>query len=721
MGLTSERRRTILVCALLSAATLATFWPLTGHDFINYDDAAYVYQNPQVLKGLSPASMAWAFRAKCVGNWHPVTMLSHMADVQLFGVKPGWHHFTSLVFHVANTVLLFLVLQRMTRQAWPSAFVAGLFALHPFHVESVAWLAERKDVLSGFFFMLTLLAYCRNAEGRMKKAETSSPGDGTRFAFHVSPYYLLCLLFFALGLMSKPMLVTVPFVLLLLDYWPLGRVRNAECGVRSGGEPSTQAEATKLQPPVSSLPSLLLEKLPFFALAAASCVLTVWAQSDSSAVVPLKVLSLPTRAGNALVAYWTYLEKTFWPADLALFYPMRSQLRPTAVVVAAAALLGITFGAVAVARRRPHLPVGWFWFVGMLVPVIGLVQVGWQQMADRYTYLPLIGIFIMLAWQARERLREWRVPRAAGAVAAMVVLFACAAATRTQVGYWKNSESLFGHALKATKGNYVAHSAYGRALYKRGQVAEAISNYEAAIALEPQLGPAHYNLGEALIAQGRFEEAAAHLSQALRLRVKPVAVHVQLGIAQASQGKLKEAAESFAEALRYDAKDAVAQFNLGLTLTLLNQHQEAAEHLREALRLKPGYTEAHMPLADTCLKIGRPEEAIAQYREVIRLQPGSPIGYNNLAWILATHPSAQVRNGAEAVRLASKACELTRQQDLVPLVTLAAAYAECGQFKEAVTCAERAQELAKGGPPARSASLATMANTFRAGKPYHGN
>ena len=479
------------------------------------------------------------------------------------GCRPGWHHFVSLLFHVANAVLLFLLLQRLTGAAWRSAAVAALFALHPLHVESVAWVAERKDVLSAFFFMLTLWAYARYAqvqslESRVPSRESAISdqssvisGDQTtdhgprttelatpvtRDASRASLFYVLALLFFALGLMSKPMLVTVPFVLLLLDYWPLGRLRISLHAPRP----------TPLRP-------LLREKLPFFALAAVSCMVTFLAQSQAGAVSSLARVSLEQRGANALVAYATYLSQTFWPSGLAIFYPLRGQLPTATVAAAAVVLLVITVWALRHIRRDPHLAVGWFWFVGMLVPVIGLVQVGTQQRADRYTYLPLIGFFIMLVWEAAAICR-WRQTRDSksetqnvqeaaalepqvcqpqkpgfGAVAcgvvAGLVLAVCAVLTYRQVGWWRNTERLFQHALNVTQGNYMAHNNLAGDFLLRGDLDQAIAHYQASLALQPsqpQQIQIRYYLGQALSQRGRHAEAADQFSAVLQGRPQDV-------------------------------------------------------------------------------------------------------------------------------------------------------------------------------------------------------
>ena len=734
MDLTKQARRTILIGVVLSAVTLAVFWPVTGHNFISCDDPSYITLNARVLHGLNWANVGWACTTGSQGNWHPLTWLSHMLDVQLFGVKAGGHHLTSLLLHVANALLLFLLLQRMTGAPWRSAAVAALFALHPLHVESVAWVAERKDVLSAFFFMLTLWAYARYAEGQSLKAKVQSLEAGVRseesgvrsqnLGAHITPhaaghthpasrYYALSLLFFALGLMSKPMLVTLPFVLLLLDYWPLRRLSFPS--LQYSNTPSLQHSNT---PPLR----LVLEKLPFLALSAASCVVTFLAQSNAGAVSSLAIIPLAQRASNALLAYATYLGQTFWPDGLAIFYPLPGQLPLDTLAPAAVVLLGLTAWAVSCARRSPHLAVGWFWFLGMLVPVIGLVQAGAQQMADRYTYLPLIGVFLMVVWEMTERLGASPQGRAALAAAAGGVLLACAALTSRQISWWQDTDRLFHHALDVTQNNYLAHNNLASDLLARGKPDEAIEHYQASLAMRPdqphQLELRQF-LGETLSKRGRYAEAAEQFSEVLRLQPNDVPALVQLGIARARQGKPDEAVQALAEALRLQPNDAGAHNSLGNVLAQQGQHLEAVRQFEEALRLKPGHAAALNNLALSCKKLGRLSEAIAHYREALRWQPDSLEALNNLAWILAAQPEARFRRGAEAVELATRACELTQYRNPVPLATLAAACVEAGKFPEAISLAEQAQALTAGSDSPLAARLRAMLAAFHAGQPYH--
>ncbi|MGD0253772.1 MAG: tetratricopeptide repeat protein, partial [Verrucomicrobiota bacterium] len=457
-----------LIGLLLALVTLLVYLPVCRYNFVNYDDGDYVTENQVVQNGLTWAGVEWAFTTWHAGNWHPLTWLSHMLDCELFGLNPGAHHLVNVLFHAANVVLLFALLLRMTNSLWPGAFVAALFAWHPLHVESVAWISERKDVLSTFFALLTLLAYVRHAksvacdEWQMTgTAETTGTPNLSRFARHPSLFYWLALIFFTLGLMSKPMLVTLPFVMLLLDLWPLKRVTS-----------------DKWQ--VAGVLRLALEKWPFFLLTAISCVVTFFAQRGGDAVVSLAKVSLRYRLENAPVAAVRYLLKMIRPADLAVIYPMPDKIPALAVAAAVTALILISAVAWLVRRRSPYLLVGWLWFLGTLVPVIGLVQVGGAALADRYTYLPSIGLFIAAAFGLRDLADRFRFLKIPVAVAASLMLAGCLMLTENQLRCWRDSQTLFAHAVAVTKDNDIAHINLGVALEQQGKLDEALAEYREA-------------------------------------------------------------------------------------------------------------------------------------------------------------------------------------------------------------------------------------------------
>lgn len=556
-------RRTLPIAVLLALATLLAFWPVVHCGYLNLDDDLYVTANPAVWGGLTLAGARWALTATHAGLWHPVTWLSHMLDVQLYGANPAGHHATNLLLHVANVVLVLLLLVRTTGALWPSAAAAALFALHPLRVESVAWVAERKDLLSGLFGLTTIWAYAHYAE---------RPHPGR---------YALVALSLALGLMAKPMLVTLPLVLLLLDRWPLRR-------------------GTSLR--------LVAEKIPLLALAAVAGVMEMVAAHRVGAVGHLVRFPLEARLANALVSYARYVGKTVWPSGLAVFYPYPSAWPASQLAGAAALLVTITLVAIVQRRRRPYLLVGWLWFLGMLFPVSGVVQAGSQAMADRFTYLPLIGLFVMAAWGGQDLLARWPVRPPALGACAVALLLALGCATRRQVGYWHDSTRLFTHALEVTSANWLAHNNLGDALAHEGKLEEAAGHFTESIRLEPSNPDAHYNLGVVLQEQGRPAEAIPHYREALRLAPERPNVHTNLGVALLDAGEVEQAIGELQRAFLMH-QDAGTHFNLGLALARQGRTDEAIEHYREAVRLMPDFAQARQRLGDALASQAKTEEA----------------------------------------------------------------------------------------------------------------
>jgi len=484
------RQLQLVVCLLLTAFTLAVFWQVQFNDFILYDDPSYVTSNRHVQSGLTGRGIFWALTTTDVSNWHPLMWLSLMLDFDLFRLNPAGYHWTNLLFHIANTILLFTVFRRMTEDIWRSAFVAALFAIHPLHVESVAWISERKDVLSAFFWILTMWTYIRYTEHR---------GTGN---------YLMLIAAFVLGLMAKPMLVTLPFVLLLLDVWPLRRLHFPfTCFNKTLPDDVGRREI--------AWPHALWEKLPLFFLAFLSIVITYLAQMSWNAVGSLEMFPLNIRIANALISYVHYIVKMFWPANLAFFYPYVVWWPPWIVAGAALLLAGLTFLILKYMGTRPYLTVGWLWYLGTFVPVIGVVQVGSQAMADRYTYIPLIGLFMMIAWGVPELFGNWRFRKMFLSVLSGVVLTVLALSSWQQVQYWRNSVTLFEHALSVTSGNYLAHNNLGVALSLAERTEEAVCHYSAALLIKPDYTDAHNNLGVTLAVQGKVDAAIGHYTQAL--------------------------------------------------------------------------------------------------------------------------------------------------------------------------------------------------------------
>lgn len=574
-----------MIYAALALATFVAFEQTCRNGFIVLDDPAYVTENPHVRAGITRKSLIWAFTTPHSGNWHSLTWLSHMLDCHLFGLKPFWHHLTSLLLHTASTLLLFWVLKKMTGALWPAAFVAAAFALHPLHVESVAWVAERKDVLSGFFWMATIAAYIRYAQ---------RPGFAT---------YLPVLLALCLGLMAKPMLVTLPFVLLLLDYWPLGRL---QLRIQKVGQASQQTNSGALRYRQSSITNLIVEKIPLFVVVAVSSVITLIVQQSAGAMRFADYLPLNIRAANALVSYLSYIVKTFYPVHLAVFYPYPKQLYPDRaalllVLISAFALLWI--------RRRPWMAVGWFWYLGTLVPVVGLVQVGNQAMADRYTYVPVIGLFIIVAWGARELLAKWRYQTIGLAISAAIVVTAMTVCTRAQVRHWQNDITLFGHAVKVTENNFIIHHIYGDMLYRNNQFDQAIIQFSEALRINPNDYKAHNGMGKTLLKQGKTEKSITHFAAALRIKPDdPRTIH-NWGLALLAQGNLDEAIVYFNKVLRTeDWPDAYC--NLALIYTQQGKYDLAIQNYNQALKIDPDFVPAHEGLERTLLQQTRLKDTV---------------------------------------------------------------------------------------------------------------
>lgn len=640
----------------LIVTVVALYGRVADHGFVNFDDFKYIVENPHVRQGLSWDGLKWAFTSVYLGNWHPLTWLSHMIDVQIFGLAPGAHHLVNLTLHAANALLLLLAIRFLTGEVWPSAAVAVLFAIHPLRVESVAWASERKDLLAGLFWMLTMLAYA---------AYTRKPSLGR---------YGLVLVAFALGLLAKPMLVTLPFVLLLLDLWPLGR-----------WHPWTPSSP---HPGRTTWARLAIEKTPLLLLAAVSAGLALTAQSRGGAVAPLDGLGIGARLGNALVAYGEYLAKTGWPSGLAVYYPHPAIVATdrfaglvVPAIISGLAITIVTAAALALVQRAAYLLVGWLWFLGTLIPVIGLVQVGTQSWADRYAYLPLIGVYMVAAWGARDAALRWpraRVPLVGGFILAFV---AYGTVTWKQVGYWRDSETLLRRALDVTVGNYVAHNNLANYLASRGQLAEAEHHYDTALAIKPNFAEAHNNLGTVLSEEGDSAAAEKHYRRALDLNPDYAKAHFNLGFELEGKGRRAEAEAEYEQTLRIDPATAEAHERLGTLQAARGEFGQASSHFREALAHKPDLVSAA----------------------------------HGLAWLLATCPDPTYRDGREAVRLAEWCASAVGQRDARVLTALAAAHAENGEFGEAVRWQSRAIESA---PPEARPRLQAILDLYRSGRPY---
>jgi len=629
----STYRRELLVCLFLFLATFAVFWQVNHFNFINYDDEDYVTENSHIKDGITKEGFRWAFVSMHAANWHPLTWLSHMLDCQLFGLNAGMHHLVNVLFHIANSILLFLVLYRMTKGLWQSAFVAGLFALHPLHVESVAWVSERKDVLSTFFWMLTMGAYAYYVEHPVFKR------------------YLFVFLFFVLGLLSKPMLVTLPFVLLLLDFWPLKRLRiqttpvirdkQSEIPLNSHvkkkeqkkraikTEPAKKKEASEYPPPTS----VLFEKVPFFIISIVSSVLTYMAQGG--AVGSMQSYPLPVRIANALMAYCAYIWKAIWPSGLAVLYP-HSGMAPTWAILGAAVCLGITtFLITKTIKNYPYLTMGWLWFLGTLVPVIGLVQVGVQSMADRYTYVPLTGIFIMVSWGVPELLQKWRHYNIVPAILACVTLLILSFITWTQTKYWQNSMTLYEHTLAVTTNNALIMNNMGKVLEDKGRLDKALKYYNQAIDVNPRLYIAYENRGNVKAKTTDYKGAIADYEEALKIKPAHSDGHYNLANALAHEGKMVEAETRMREAVRLKPGSPEYHNNLGYILALQGKEDDAIDHFREAIRLNSYLADAYNNLGSALLHQRKLDEAISSYRQALRLKPDYALARENLTNALA--------------------------------------------------------------------------------------
>jgi protein O-mannosyl-transferase len=609
MALAKSSRHWVNICIsiCIAALTWLVFSQTLRHDFVNYDDPRYVYENTRITSGLSMSGIAWAFTHIHSMNWHPLTTISHMLDCQLYGLKAGWHHFTNVLLHTLAAILLFLALQQMTGTAWRSAFVTAVFAIHPLRVESVAWIAERKDVLSGVFFMLTLLAYVYYV--RLPRVSR----------------FLVVVFVFACGLMSKPMLVTLPFVLLLLDYWPLARIKG-------------------------QLWKRVLEKIPLIALSAVSSIITFLVQKG--AVGHTEELPILERINNAVVSYVLYIWQMIWPVNLAVFYPHPENRLPLWEIVSCLVLLICATGvAIALRKRRPYLITGWLWYLGMLIPVIGLVQVGWQGRADRYTYLPQIGLYIVATWSVVDLTAFYRHQRTVLSTTAILVVAALTSSAWVQTSYWRDSERLFRHAAAVTTNNDVADNNLGIVFLGQGKVDDAISLLQRATDLRPDNSPAHENLAKALLQKGRVTEALIHY--------------------------------------------------------------------RKLLELQPDNMEVHNIVGTVLVQQGRVAEGVEEWQKVLATQPDNGNATSNLAWVLATSPDQSIRNGTKAVQLAEQAVRISGGRIALLFRTLAAAYAENGQFSEAIETAQRGIELANSqGNPGLATELQSAIALYQQRQPF---
>jgi tetratricopeptide (TPR) repeat protein len=598
----------------LACTTFAVYSPVLSHDFVKYDDDKRITENRNVTAGLTRRSLVWVFTSFHFHMWHPLTSLSHILDCQLFDLNPTGHHLTSLLLHLAGTLLLFGILKRMTGALWPSAFVAAAFAFHPLNVESVAWVAERMNVLSGFFWILTIAVYVRYAE---------RPGM-CRLS--------LLVLVFGLSIMTKAMVVTLPFVLLLLDYWPLARMRGLTQNQKKEPSPSKFPKARFQQAPWWLL---IAEKIPLFILSSVLSLITFIAQQRGGTMSGLENIPLKFRIANAAVSYVTYIEKMFWPSRLAVFYPHPGRtVSLWYAVLAALVLVAVSACVIRLARRRKYLPVGWFWYLGTLVPVIGLVQVGAQARADRYAYLPFIGLFIITAWGLSDLVARWRHGKAVLAVSAVGALIALSVCTRLQLRHWRDSFALFERTLGVTSNNFIMHNNYGNVLNKMGRTDKAVNHFRMSLRIKPDSFEAHNNLGNALRRLRRLDDALAHYKKALALNANFAEAHYNMAMTLADKGKIDEAVAEYREALRFTPDDVDTLSNLGYELAKQRRFDEAIECYRKALAVERSSVITHGRLGLALAGKGKLDDAIREFRIVLSIQPNDVEMYCNVGILL---------------------------------------------------------------------------------------
>ena len=618
-----------IICVLLGVLILAVYWKVQYHEFVNYDDGRYITENKHI-RDFSKENFIWAFTSSYAANWHPITWLSHMLDIRLYGLNPKGHHLTSLALHIANSLLLFLVFARMTGSIWRSCFVASLFAFHPINIESVAWAAERKNVLSTFFWLLTMGAYVHYIQKRNLAR------------------YSTVVLFFALGLMSKAMLVTLPFVLLLLDYWPLKRFEIAHLKRISSGDTQNQIENKK------KLLNLIFEKIPLLFLVVGSCIVTLSAQKLAGAIVSIETVQTTTRISNALVSYLVYLEKMMWPKDFSVFYPYPfGESYMWKGLVSGFVLTGITIIILRLIKKAPYLSVGWLWYLGTLIPTIGLVQVGQQAMADRYAYVPLIGIFIIIAWGLPDLLQNYPFRKKLLSVLSGIFFSVLITLTSVQLQYWENSVKLFEHAIEVTDKKYPsfvgiynnlgvvlnqkmkfeeamvhlknavklqptypeAHNNLANSLSKkREDLEEAIFHYKKAIQLKPEFYEAHFNLGVTLNKWNDSDQAIGHLQEAIRLEPNLPESHLALGNILSQKKKFKPAIDHLETTIKMDPNNAIAHNSLGSALGEQGNFKQAIAHFNTAIKINPHYVEAHQNLGTALSILGQPDKSVDHFK-----------------------------------------------------------------------------------------------------------
>ena len=766
----SQKQIILLISAAIVIATLVAYEPIRSNEFVNYDDDTYITENPNVTGGITRTSIVWAFTHPHYHMWHPLTSISHIVDCQFFGLNPLGHHSVSVLIHIANALLLFWIVNRLTGTIWASAFVAGVFALHPIQVESVAWASERKTVLSGLFWLLTMATYIRYAR---------QPRLGR---------YLLVLLVFGLCIMTKPVVVTLPFALLLLDYWPLERIRGrrTEDPASLRFAVASRRKIAEKERQKASLKWLIIEKIPLLAMSAILAVITFIAQQSGGVVQTLEKTQLVYRIANMFLSYIRYIGKTIWPSGLAVFYPSSNSLN-TITSICAFIFILISAISIYIGRRKKYIAVGWLWYVGTLVPMIGLIQAGGQAMANRYMYISMLGLLIIIAWAAKDFIASRPRMKIVAAILAGGLLSALVILTRIQVSHWQNSMTLYEYGLKVTKNNALIENNYGSTLLiKAGRLNEAEQHFNNAIRILPAFVEARTNLGKVFLMQGKTNEAIVCFNDVLRQNGDLIQAHYYLAMALNAQGKYNDAVKHFAKVLEIDPNYSDARDRMGLSLTAANRlneaitcfnnvlrkngdsaevhynlaivsgkqkkYDEAIEHLARVLQLNPTYPEAHNKMGLALMAVGKNDEAIKYLNEglkinkdqetyanlgsayiqvgkydlaienltkAIELKPDNIDVLNKLAWLFAVVDNPTIHNAQKAVEFAQRGCELTSYKDPMLLDTLAVAYAAADRFDEAKATAEKALNIAKEtGRENLAVEIQKRIKLYQAGQPY---
>ncbi len=675
----SQKHIVFFISAALVIATLVAYEPIRHNGFVNYDDNGYITENPNVKGGITQQSIKWAFTKPYAANWHPLTWLSHMLDCELFGLHPLGHHSVSVLIHIVNALLLFWILNSITGSMWASAFIAAVFALHPLQVESVAWAAERKTVLSGLFWLLTTAAYIHYAR----------KPTGSR--------YLLVFLIFGLCIMTKPVVVTLPLVLLLLDYWPLDRVRRGQIG------------------------RLIVEKIPLLVLSGLLSVLTFKAQQGAGTVISLESIPLGYRISNIFVSYISYIGKMIVPRGLAIFYQSSHTIFPkTEGWFCAILFFLISFLCIYMSRRRKYTAVGWLWYVGTLVPMIGLVQCGFQDMANRYMYLSMLGLLFIIGWAVKEFVEKRQRLRTAAILSAAILLTVLVVLTRMQVKHWQNSLTLFEYGLETTTDNTTIETNYGIALfYEAGRLDEAASHLSKAVRLSPTFAKARNNLGKVFLKQGKANEAVECFNELIQQKQDSAEVHYNLAIGLGMQNKYEEAIKQLSKTLEMDSDYPDAQNRIGIALMAIGKPDEAIWHFDQALRTDKDKSEVYGNLGTAYMRLGKYGPGIYNFNKAVENKPDSIVNLNCLAWALATVEDTSLRDVNRAIEAAGRVCELTDNNNAEYLDTLAITYAAAGRFEEAKATAGKALIIAKANKQeALAGEIKERIKLYEGGQPY---